>query len=278
MTASSELLENEFVINDDSQDHLEAVPEGQSTGLDFRTRTRQGYAGFASAFDPKYLMSMDEITERIKLLEAGKSRLSDLIRLKNLPPKNQSTTNYCWMNAPIHSMEIRFLKMNETPVILSPASAAARLTNFRNVGGWGLDAVKFLTTDGCVPVANWPANAIDKKYNTMTNQQLAKNFRFTKWVALDPNNLQQVASMVLRGFPVPVGYDWWGHEVTVVDMVILDGRLCPRIRNSWGNWGDGFGFAVLQGYKAEPSDAVCCIDALSGGAETTHAAGSILVA
>lgn len=278
MTKSSELLENEFIINDDS-DHLEVVPEGQSTGLDFSSRTKEGYAGYAAAFDPSKLMPMDEIISRIQLQESTKTRISDMIRVKNLPPKNQQQTNFCWMNAPVHSLEIRRLKMNEAPVILSPASAACRLTKFKNVGGWGLDAVKFLSNPngGCCPVEIWPANAIDKKYDTAAAEAAAKNFIFSKWIALDPNNLQQVASMVLRGFPVPVGYDWWGHEVTVVDMVMLDGQLCPRIRNSWGLWGDGFGFAVLQGSKALPSDAVCCIDAIVSS-ETNAPTGSILVA
>ena len=265
MVHSSPLLPDEFIINDESPEELHAVPDGQSTGLDFSTRTREGYGAYAAPFDPSKLMSMDEIVERIKLAEQNKTRKSDLIRLKNLQPKNQDQTNYCWMNAPVGSLELRRLVMNESPVILSPASAAARITGFKNVGGWGLDAVKFLSNPdggGCCPVENWPANAIDRKYDTPANHAIAKKYLFTKWVALDPRNLQQVASLVLRGFPVPVGYDWWGHEVYVCDMVILDGQLCPRIRNSWGIWGD-FGFAVLQGQKALPDDAVCCIDALA---------------
>ena len=69
--------------------------------------------------------------------------------------------------------------------------------------------------------------------------------------------MAQLISCLLRRIPVAVGYDWWGHEVTAVDAIWLDGTVAIRIRNSWGmSWGNK-GFSVLQGNKMIPADAVC---------------------
>ena len=141
-------------------------------------------------------------------------------------------------------------------VILSPASAGARIKGFHNVGGWGTEGLRFIVENGVCPVEKWPANAIQRSYLTADNIALAKKYRITEWYDLRPRNYKQLISCVLRNWPVAVGYNWWSHEVTAYDAVIVDGKVLLRIRNSWSmNWGDA-GFSVLSVAKGTPDDAV----------------------
>lgn len=256
MSFSSHLADDEIVINDDSPAELHD-PNGNGTGLELGLRGPRDYeyGAAASPFPPKLLIPMSEMRARIEEQEALKTRLSDLIRYKKLPPKNQESTNYCWINAPTHCTEIIRLKQNQPMVILSPASAGAQIKGFRNVGGWGREGLLWIIEHGLTPVSLWPANAIDRRYLTPAATAAARDYRVTEWNELQPRNLQQLASMLLRGIPVAVGFNWWGHLVTAVDAVWLDGALAIRIRNSWLNWGD-YGFGILQGSKALPDDAV----------------------
>jgi hypothetical protein len=144
----------------------------------------------------------------------------------------------------------------EQHVVLSPASAGGPIKNFRNVGGWGKEGLEWIVENGLVPVDRWPANAIDRRLYTPENKELAKNYRVTEWWELEPRNLDHLVSCVLRGFPVAVGYTWWRHEVSGVDVVWQEGAVCLQIANSWGtNWGDR-GYGLLCGRKMLPDDAV----------------------
>lgn len=256
MSFSSQLADNELIINDaSSADDYHPGDNGTGLELGLRGPGQYEYGAAASQFPPDLLIPMSEMRARIEEQEALKTRLSDLIRYKKLPPKDQSNTNYCWINAPTHCAEIIRLKQNQPIVILSPASAGAQIKGFRNVGGWGREGLLWIIEHGLTPVSLWPANAIDRKYLTPAAIAAALEYRVTEWTELIPRNMQQLASMLLRGIPVAVGFNWWGHEVTAVDAVWLDGALAIRIRNSWLNWGD-YGFGILQGSRALPDDAV----------------------
>lgn len=251
---TSELYPGEIVIDDDTP---EEVTHG--TGFGRGLVKADGYAGAADPFPPELLIPRSEWQARIAEMEAQKSRLSDLIVQAGLPCKDQQQTNYCWINAPTHCTEIVRVLMNEPTVILSPASAGAQIKNYRNEGGWGKEGLQWIVDHGLVPVEKWPANAIDRRYATPENKQLALDYRVTEWTELQPRNLDQLVSMLLRRIPVAIGLDWWSHEVTAVDPVWLNGAIAIRPRNSWGmdypNPGAG-GFFILQGSKMYPDDAV----------------------
>lgn len=169
----------------------------------------------------------------------------------------------CWCNAPTHCIEILRVQQNEPMVILSPASVACPQTNFKNVGGWGKNALLQIIGHGAVPVDNWPANAIDRKYATKDNAALAMNYRVVKWADLTPRNTPQLISLLLRDIPVAVAYNWWGHEVTAYDAVWVNGQIGVRDRNSWGMSYGHLGFFVLQGSKMLADDAVAPMTALA---------------
>lgn len=162
----------------------------------------------------------------------------------------------CWFNAPTHCLEIDRVMQNESPVSLSPASGACKITNFRNVGGWGKQALEFIIDTGVVPSSMWPDTAIDRQYDTAATNAERGKYRVVEWWELEPRNLDQLMSVLLRRWPVAVGYNWWSHEVTAVNPRWIDGAPALDIDNSWGtSWGTN-GRGVLQGNRMLPDDAV----------------------
>ena len=250
---------HEPIIGDGPEALALTQPREYGRGLDLSERPNQdgfAYSGLAKPFDDSLLIPRHQWEDRIEELEESESQISDLIRYEKLPTLNQGSTNYCWANAPVACMQIRRLQQNQTTVPLSPASVAAPIKSFRNVGGWGSDAIIYIQRHGVVPVDRWPPNAIDRRLQTGAAKQAAMKYRVREWVECKPRNLDQAVSLLLRGIPLAAGFNWWGHEVTLTDAIWLDGEVAIRFWNSWGsNWGQG-GFGILRGRKMLADDLV----------------------
>lgn len=245
-----------FIINDDTPNDV-LFPQEFGRGLELEARP-QGFAHAATAnpFPDSFLIPQSDwqglIQER-KSRKAGITYECDRVGLK---VKDQQQTNYCWANGPTHATEIIRVMQGLAPVALSAASVAAQVTNFRNVGGWGDDALQWIIKNGIDPESVWPNAAISRQYATEANKTLALNYRVTEWWELEPKNLNQLISAVLHDIPVAVGFSWWSHEVCAVDADWIDGAIALVIDNSWGtSWGKN-GRGTLQGRKMLPDDAV----------------------
>lgn len=255
MGFTSQIYRNEVIIDDSfPADKLEA-PLGFSKGLLTGPRESPGYTA-SVPFPSELLIPESEWQARIKEREERKTRLSDLVDQVGLPCKDQNGTNYCWINAPVHCIEIMRVVQNQKMVILSPASCGAPIKGFRNVGGWGDEGLRWIEENGIVPVEQWPANAISRSHYTEANKQLAKKYRCTEWMALKPRSQAEMVSCLLHNFPVACGFNWWGHETTAYEPVWLDGEVQIRHRNSWAmTYGDR-GYFILKGSKKLADDAV----------------------
>lgn len=258
---ASTLYPDEIVIDDGTHQTEISKLKVQARGLELGLRGPNTYAYGAAAtpFPANLLIPSHEWQARIQEMEEQKTRVSDLINAAGLPCKNQQQTNYCWINAPTHLVEITRVLQNQKMVILSAASAGAQIKNYQNVGGWGLEGLQFIIEKGLVPESAWPANKIDPRYATQENLKLAMDYRGVRWWELQPRTLEEQMSCLLRRIPFAAGLNWWGHEIVLVDPVWINGQPGGRMRNSWGmDWpspGAG-GYAILQGDKFLSDDTV----------------------
>lgn len=265
MSFTSVIYQNELILNDQSSIDEGAAGIVFGKGLDLGRRGPKPYeyGDVADPFPSTLLIAESEFQARIKEMEETGTNISSLIKKRKSPCKNQEQTNYCWFNSPTRCTEIVRMQQGEPQIILSPASGGAQVTNFRNVGGWGRDALEWIVENGLNDVKDWPANAISKQYATAANKAKAMQNRIVEWTELIPRNRQQLISMLLRRIPVACGFNWWGHEVTAVDAVWIDGTVAARFENSWGpSYGDN-GLFILQGSKMLPDDAVAPRTAVS---------------
>jgi hypothetical protein len=257
MTFSSRVFPGEIIINESTPDHVtHAGGEGRERGLVLTDRPREGYAyaGFARKFTDDLLIPRSEWQARIEERTEKAATWMQLTTSLRVPYKNQQRTNFCWAFAPVHACELLRVRHGLQYTSLSPASIACKIKGFRNVGGWGLEAVKYCFSKGIVASAAWPDTAIDRRWDTPAAWESAQSFRYREWIECEPRNLDQLVSCLLRDIPIPGGYNWWGHEILNCDPVWLDGTVAIRIRNSWQGWGkDGYG--ILQGNRMLPDDA-----------------------
>lgn len=197
-------------------------------------------------------------TDMIQQMETGKTRLSDLLLLKKIKSKDQNGTNYCWCNAVITALETLRCRMNLPFVQLSPASVAAQIKRYSNQGGWGGEALEFIIKYGVCPTSLWPDNYwSSNKYLNDTSVKAAAEHKVDAWFELDSRSFSQLMSCVLNRIPVPIGLNWWSHEICAMDGVVLGpNQYGIRIRNSWGDGYGSQGFSVLTRSKATPDDAV----------------------
>lgn len=247
-----------FVIDDDTKDEHFIHPNlGRGLDLSARGPGEYGYGSAATAFPEELIIPENEWQARIKEKEERQNRISDHLKLNGIGPKNQQQTNYCWANAPVMAMEIIRCLQGLKHISLSPSSVAAQIKNYRNEGGWGKEALQWISDKGVMPSSLWPDNAYNgRQYATNQNKEAALDYTAPEWWELKVRNKAQLISCLLRNIPVPIGLNWWGHEVCAVDAVWLNGTAEPLILNSWGpDWGEG-GYGVLAGARGLPDDAV----------------------
>ncbi len=252
--ASSNLYPGEQIFDDDNPLENLEIPDGLRGGLLPRQVAYGAIVG-VPPFPDELLIPRSEWQSRIQEMEERKSRISDIIVAAKLPVKDQGQTNFCWANAPCTCLEILRIIANLPMKVLSPASVACPINGFRNQGGWGKDAIEWLTTHGAVPVDMWGANVIDRSKYTEAAKQAALENRVLEWWDVRPRNLDQLVSCLLRRLPCACGYNRIAHEMTSCDAVWLDGEVAIRDRNSHGDRSDQpNGFLILRGSNALPDD------------------------
>ena len=234
----------------------------------------------ASAFDIP-LIPRAEWPERIRDMEADKSRLSDIIRAAGFPSKNQNDPKYansrsprwgyCWMYGAVGALEAIREVMHQPYVALSAFAAAWTIKHGKDEGGWGALALDFLIERGVPSEAVWPNFAADGSLdNEATWADAAKHKVTESWVDLTAPvhdrdmTLDQKMTCLLSRIPVVCDYMWWGHCVYSCDPVDADpsrsltdpARWGSRDRNSWGDSYGDRGFFVVKGQRCVPDNAV----------------------
>jgi hypothetical protein len=256
MAFSSKLYRGEPVIDDSTPESAVIDPKkGRGLLLGLRS-TPYGEIPYTSKFPDHLRVPRGEWQARCQEMEERGDLLSTKIKKAGIVCKNQQQTNYCWANGPIGTFEVARLGQNLKYVPLSPASIAAPIKGYRNVGGWGEEALRYLVEVGCCPSTVWADNAIDQRLNNEASKNVRALYKVHEWIECVPRDLDELISLLFHGIPVAVGYNWWGHEIYLCDPVWLNGAIAARGRNSWGaEWGAD-GFTILQGGKLPADDAV----------------------
>lgn len=198
-----------------------------------------------------------EWSERIREQREKGLRVSDVRNRHKLKSLDQASTNFCWANAPVNLVRLNRAASNSPDVDLSPASVACPINGFVNQGGWGGEALKGIIERGVNKVQVWPANAISRQYDTAEARADAATRRVTEWTELEPGNFDQVATMLLMGYAIAVGLNWWRHEVTYLDLVEpTPGQFGVLFWNSWADDYGVNGTGTMSESKARPDDAV----------------------
>lgn len=243
-----------FIVNDETNNDV-VFPGEFGRGLELELRGTQGYAGVAKPFPDELLIPESNFQGMIAERKARKRTFRERMKRAGMKVKNQSNLNYCWVFAPTSAVEGTWINQGQPYIELSPSSVGAVIKNGWNVGGWGLEALQHIADVGVAPDSMWPSLSRDVRLNTPAMQAEKAKFRVVDWYVIQENSRRHLISAILRDLLVPIGLNWWRHEVLACDAEWIDGEACPVILNSWGDWGDE-GFGVLQGRRAQADDVV----------------------
>jgi hypothetical protein len=176
--------------------------------------------------------------------------------------KDQDGTNYCWVYASASSVEAIRALQGQPYVNLSPESIGGPVRNWRNQGGWGLEALEQLQTVGAcrMDFMDKPNSLSPSRWKSGWQADCA-NYKITEaWATIDDGDFDAVFTAALLRLPVSIGLNWWGHQVLITAPVVFDnGSFGVEFRNSWGaDYGDD-GFATLTENKAQPDGSFACV-------------------
>ena len=211
-------------------------------------RSPVGSSQFAVSYPSRRIIPTDSWRDIIARIGKENS-LFDVQQQTGTPTLSQAHTKYCWGAACTGVTHTKRAQNNRKHVVdLSNASVCAPIKNYRNVGGFCLEWIKYAATQGIAEAEDWPGNAIDKRYAREASQN-RKRHRPEKWLDLPYKEPKAVASELLRQNPTAIEIPWWGHAVEAVQLVDLSfmneswpGML---IRNSHGEVFGWKGYVVL---------------------------------
>lgn len=234
----------------DDNNFAAAVKPFDSSGVSssgFRAR-QAPHLGFKGAVDfPRELIyTRQEIKELIEEQDRTETTLWHILKRGPKLWRNQSPSNYCWMYATFHGMQVARIIANLPAVNLSPLSAGCPCDGFRNQGGWGTNALEWLMEYGACREELWPCDevtrngGVNRKYYTAEAKADALNYRIVEGAFDIPSrHALAKASAILRHMPVSAGYNWMGHQMLGVRVSLAqNGSLIFTDLDSYGRGGD----------------------------------------
>ncbi len=276
--------------------HVDPVVNGDqmSRGLiprNYCTHPRGFYPSIQAVDIP--LIDQSEWSERIKDMEASKSRLSDMRQQGSfwIPCIDQNGKGYCWAHSGTTASIMLRAAGNQPYVPLSAYAVACVIKSYRDEGGWGAQGVDFIAERGVPSGQFWPQQSMSKANDKPETWENAALHKITEgWIDLAAAqydrklSFAQMMTCLLSRIPVVTDFNWWSHSVCAIDpaegnagdmrddngKVVawsslppmekeafdMTGGFCPRIMNSWSDsWSDK-GMGLLLGSKGIPDGAV----------------------
>lgn len=261
---------NEIIIDDSTNNDLlfRFQVDGEVAG---RGAVERDYhitpTGMFSPPSDMTVYSESEIKDRAKEAQEQESAISHILLRGNkgqaIPSTNQKSSNYCWAYS-TSGCVIALRALNNQPyVVLSPHSVAVPIKGGANQGGWcGLSA-QFIEEHGVASEEFWPLNSFSTRNDTPEARANMRLHRVTEsWIDLDSSiygrklTRDQIATCLVNNIPVAADFSWWSHSVMLTDVVVVDGEIAWRFRNSWGDGYGDQGFSLIRGGKMNPMGAV----------------------
>jgi hypothetical protein len=182
----------------------------------------------------------------------------------HIPSLDQDGQGYCWMYGAVMSVMLLRAAANMPYVRLSAHSAACRVKNFRDEGGWcGLGA-QHLRDYGVNTVEEWPEKSMSRANDTPESREKAKQFRviedvfdLTRRVFDQQLTRLQQATALFTNQPVQMDFNWMGHSMASLRWVRVErGSWGPEMLNSWTDaWGNR-GRVIFRGERGIANGAV----------------------
>lgn len=247
-------MSNLVVINDSNWQQFVEPPTGYAKGAIPRDYKRYpvGYAACAAAFDLP-LIPESEWEARLAEQKAKRAQLSDIrntgLNGQRIPSTDQNARGYCWAHGPVSAMLLARAVAGMPFADLSAYAIACIIKNYRDEGGWGIQAIEFMAERGCPTSEFWPQRSVSRENDNPATWENAKLHRQTEWMDLEPRNKAQLVTCLLSNIPVCAGYNWWAHEICIMDLVSIN-PFQVRIWNSWGDKWSENGTGILEGQKA----------------------------
>jgi hypothetical protein len=242
------------------------VGEAFERGYEQRDRVVDPEGGFAKPMTfPK--LSRQEIKERFIEQERTKTRVYDVMQQAGVKPLNQGQTNFCWANGPTDCVQVARVLMGAPHVALSAASIACVVKNYRNEGGWGIQATKCLAEMGAVPQSLWPNAKIDRNLDTPESRAERAKYRVASegWLDLPKDDWDAIFTLVALQQPGCVAHMEWQHLTGswVAGGIASNGELMILVRNS-GFGRDSSGHSWIKESFGKPDEALA-IQVVQGG-------------
>jgi hypothetical protein len=198
----------------------------------------------------------NEWAGRAEEMDARKASAEHVSKYFKVPILNQSRRPYCWCYGAVGAMQTAYAIAGLPVGKLSATSAAAKIKNYRDEGGWAGEAIEGIQKYGVSTVEYWPEAELDRRYDTPEQRRNAALHKAVEFEELPSQSFDAVATELLHGRPVTLGLLWWGHLVYATRLVVL-GRQSfgVLIRNSWGEDWETNGTAVLVESRATPHEA-----------------------
>ena len=218
------------------------------------------HAGYSGKLYPK-----SDWVELIELQKKNQSSPLHVHKGNGIKILSQGRYGYCWMYGTVNCVLNRYAAQGIDPVPdLNPHATAAMGKQYRNKGGYAIEATNYISQLGIPEYDVWPAYSNDRSLASDPKViASASKHKLVTFEEAPRNSFETVMSALLCPVdpsPVTLAFGWWKHLVAGLRAVYRgSGRSIEyglEFVNSWGKkWGQA-GFGTVWNGKAVPFESV----------------------
>jgi hypothetical protein len=258
-------LSGSLIIDDSNfklfADEAAAANDGMGTGYAQRDYAVAPLGTYADE-STKPIIPRSDWEDIIREKTERKANLFELFKFRKMPILNQRQRPYCWAYGTVGAMMLSYAKTGPYVPHLSATSVAAKVKNYRDVGGWAGEALDGIRKYGVSTLEYWPEAQLDRRFDTPEQRNNASLHKHIEFAELPSRSFESLATALLSDDATTLGLTWWGHLVYAFELVVIErGRFGVRGANSWDySWGDN-GLFVLDEARAIAHEQISVLSA-----------------